>query len=77
MDDMIIKKVNYAIIQFTVEGERKLFTVYGKSKITNFIKDIVEEYGLISFADIDIKMITERRSISLENFLKYSIVLEE
>ena len=76
MEEKIIKKINYAIINFTDnEGKEVKNIVYGKSNINKTIKEIVEKYELINSANIDVKIITERRAISLEHFLKYSEVL--
>ena len=76
MEEKIIKKINYAIINFTDnEGKEVKNIVYGKSNINKTIKEIVEKYELIISANIDVKIITERRAISLEHFLKYSEVL--
>lgn len=76
MEEKIIKKINYAIINFTDnEGKEVKNIVYGKSNINKTIKEIVEKYDLINSANIDVKIITERRAISLEHFLKYSEVL--
>ena len=76
MEEKIIKKINYAIINFTDnEGKEVKNIVYGKSNINKTIKEIVEKYELINSANIDVKIITERRAISLQHFLKYSEVL--
>lgn len=76
MEEKIIKKINYAIINFTDnEGKEVKNIVYGKSNINKTIKEIVEKYDLINSANIDVKIITERRAISLQHFLKYSEVL--
>ena len=76
LEEKIIKKINYAIINFTDnEGKEVKNIVYGKSNINKTIKEIVEKYDLINSANIDVKIITERRAISLEHFLKYSEVL--
>ena len=76
MEEKIIKKINYAIINFIDnEGKEVKNIVYGKSNINKTIKEIVEKYDLINSANIDVKIITERRAISLEHFLKYSEVL--
>ena len=57
------------------EGKEVKNIVYGKSNINKTIKEIVEKYELINSANIDVKIITERRAISLQHFLKYSEVL--
>ena len=76
MEEKIIKKINYAIINFIDnEGKEVKNIVYGKSNINKTIKEIVEKYDLINSANIDVKIITERRAISLEHFLEYSEVL--
>ena len=76
MEEKIIKKINYAIINFTDnEGKEVKNIVYGKSNINKTIKEIVEKYELINSANIDVKIITERRAISLKHFLDYSEVL--
>lgn len=76
MEEKIIKKINYAIINFTDnEGKEVKNIVYGKSNINKTIKEIVEKYELINSANIDVKIITERRAISLKHFLEYSEVL--
>ena len=65
MEEKIIKKINYAIINFTDnEGKEVKNIVYGKSNINKTIKEIVEKYELINSANIDVKIITERRAIS-------------
>ena len=75
MEEKIIKKINYAIISFNDNGQEIKQLVYGKSNINKTIKDIVEKYELINSANIDVKIITERRSITLSEFLKHSEVL--
>ena len=75
MEEKIIKKINYAIISFNDNGQEIKQLVYGKSNINKTIKDIVEKYELINSANIDVKIITERRAITLSEFLKHSEVL--
>ena len=75
VEEKIIKKINYAIISFNDNGQEIKQLVYGKSNINKTIKDIVEKYELINSANIDVKIITERRSITLSEFLKHSEVL--
>lgn len=75
MDEMIIKKVNYAMIKFTINGEQCTKVVYGKSNVNKAIKDIVEEYNLVTSANIAVNIITERRAISLNDFLNNSQVI--
>lgn len=75
MEDTIIKKVNYAVVTFTVDGETKTQTIYGKSNLNKAINEIVNKYNLISSANIDVKVITERRAITFNDFIKYSEVI--
>lgn len=75
MEDTIIKKVNYAVVTFIVDGEPKTQTIYGKSNLNKAINEIVNKYNLISSANIDVKVITERRAITFNDFIKYSEVI--
>ena len=75
MEDMIIKKINYAVLRTTDNGVERIHTVYGKSNISKTIKELVDKYNLVSSANIDVKIITERRAISLEKFLENSKVI--
>ena len=75
LEDTIIKKVNYAVVTFYVDGVPKTQTIYGKSNLNKAINEIVNNYNLISSANIDVKVITERRAISFNDFIKYSEVL--
>ena len=40
------------------------------------IKELVDKYNLQNSANIEVKVITERRAISLEKFLQNSIVIK-
>lgn len=75
MEEMIIKKVNYAVIKFIINGEQCSKVVYGKANVNKAIKEIVEEHNLITSANIEVNIITERRAISLANFLNNSEVI--
>lgn len=75
MEDTIIKKVNYAVVTFNVDGEQMTQTIYGKSNLNKAINEIVNKYNLISSANIDVKVITERRAITFNDFIKYSEVI--
>lgn len=75
MEDMIIKKINYAVLRIKENGVERIHTVYGKSNINKTIKEMVDKYNLVSSANIDVKIITERRAISLEKFLENSKVI--
>lgn len=75
LEEKIIKKINYAIITFKHNGNNVKQLVYGKSNINKTIKDIVEQYQLVNSANIDVKIITERRAITLPDFLEHSEVL--
>lgn len=75
MEDMIIKKINYAVLRINENGVERIHTVYGKSNISKTIKEMVEKYNLVSSANIDVKIITERRAITLEKFLENSKVI--
>ena len=76
MDDMIIKKINYALLRINDNGVERIHTVYGKSNINQKIKELVDKYNLQNSANIEVKVITERRAISLEKFLQNSIVIK-
>ena len=76
MDDMIIKKINYALLRINDKGVEKIHTVYGKSNINQKIKELVDKYNLQNSANIEVQVITERRAISLEKFLQNSIVIK-
>ena len=76
MEDMIIKKINYAVLRINENGVERIHTVYGKSNISKTIKEMVDKYNLVSSANIEVKVITERRAISLEKFLQNSIVIK-
>ena len=76
MDDMIIKKINYALLRINDNGVERIQTVYGKSNINQKIKELVDKYNLQNSANIEVKVITERRAISLEKFLQNSIVIK-
>ena len=77
MEDMIIKKINYAVLRINENGVERIHTVYGKSNISKTIKEMVDKYNLVSSANIEVKVITERRAISLEKFLQNSILINE
>lgn len=75
MDDIIIKKVNYAVVTFYIDDIEMKQTIYGKSNLNKAINEIVNKYNLISSANIDVKVITERRAITFNDFIKYSEVI--
>lgn len=74
-EELIIKKVNYAVIKFKVNNEQLTKVVYGKSNVNKAIKEIVERYSLVTSANIEVNIITERRGISFNDFLNNSEVL--
>lgn len=39
MEDMIIKKINYAVLRIIDNGVERIHTVYGKSNISKTIKE--------------------------------------
>lgn len=75
MEDIIIKKVNYAVVTFYLDGVPMTQTIYGKSNLNKAINEIVNKYNLISSANIDVKVITERRAITFIDFINHSEVI--
>lgn len=71
----IVKKVSYALVSFNKDGYPKQVKLYGKAQMSKQIKTIKEQYNLSDDIEIDIKLITEKRMITLEDFLQNSIIV--
>lgn len=73
----ITRNVTYTEVTVSYEGEHYDYIVHGVTSEAKEMKKILREKQLETIPEINCKTITEKRAISLENFINNSIVINE
>ena len=73
----ITRNVTYTEVTVSYEGEHYDYIVHGKTTATKEMKKILRENELETIPVIVCHTVTEKRAISLENFINNSIVINE
>ena len=73
----ITRKITYTEVLVSHDGESTLYYVYGETNAAKEMKKILREKKLDTIPVIECNTVTEKRVISLENFINNSIVISE
>ena len=75
--EMIKRKITYSKVIVTYEGKSYSYLVYGETTLKKEMRKILKDYKGEEIPIITVHTVTERRAISLENFIKNSILISE
>ena len=73
----ITRNITYTEVLVSHDGESNLYYVYGETTPAKELKKILREGTLETIPSIVCNTVTEKRAISLENFINNSIVINE
>lgn len=73
----ITRNITYTEVTVSYNGESTSYYVYGESNAAKEMKKILKDGKLETIPNIVCETITEKRAISLENFINNSIVINE
>ena len=73
----ITRNVTYTNVTVSYNGEHYDYIVYGKTTLAKEMKKILKDGKLETIPNIVCETFTEKRAISLENFINNSIVINE
>ena len=73
----ITRNVTYTNVTVSYNGEHYDYIVYGKTTLAKEMKKILKEMEFETIPMITCHTVTEKRAISLENFINNSIVINE
>ena len=73
----ITRNVTYTEVTVSYEGEHYDYIVHGRTTVAKEMKKILREKELETIPVIECNTVTEKRAISLENFINNSIVINE
>ena len=74
---MIKRKITYSEVTVTFDGKSYTYIVYGATTPSKEMKKVLKDYKGEEIPRISVTTVTERRAISLENFIKNSILISE
>ena len=73
----ITRNITYTEVTVSYNGESTSYYVYGETTPTKELKKILRDGNLETIPNIVCEVVTEKRAISLENFINNSIVINE
>lgn len=73
----ITRNIMYTEVTVSYNGESTSYYAYGETTPTKELKKILRNGKLETIPVIECKTVTEKRAISLENFINNSIVINE
>ncbi len=73
----ITRNVTYTEVTVSYEGEHYDYIVHGRTNAAKEMKKILREKEFETIPVIECNTVTEKRAISLENFINNSIVINE
>lgn len=73
----ITRNVTYTNVSVSYNGEHYDYIVHGKTTLAKEMKKILKAMDFETIPMITCQTVTEKRAISLENFINNSIVISE
>lgn len=73
----ITRNITYSEVTVSFEGESQTYIVYGATTPTKEMKRVLKDYKGEDVPAITVHTVTEKRAISLENFINNSIIINE
>lgn len=74
---MIKRKITYSEVMVSYEGKSYSYIVYGVTTPKKEMKKVLKDYKGEEIPRITVITVTEKRAISLENFINNSILINE
>lgn len=75
--EMIKRKITYSEVMVSYEGKSYSYIVYGVTTPKKEMKKVLKDYKGEEIPRITVITVTEKRAISLENFINNSILINE
>lgn len=73
----ITRNITYSEVTVSFEGESQTYLVYGETTPKREMKRVLKDYQGEEVPVITVHTVTEKRAISLENFINNSIIIKE
>ena len=73
----ITRNITYSEVTVSFEGESQTYLVYGATTPKKEMKKVLKDYQGEDVPVITVHTVTEKRAISLENFINHSILINE
>lgn len=73
----ITRNITYSEVTVSFEGESQTYLVYGETTPKREMKKVLKDYQGEDVPVITVHTVTEKRAISLENFINNSIIINE
>ena len=73
----ITRKITYSEVTVSFEGESYTYIVYGTTTPKKEMKRVLKDYKGEDVPVITVHTVTEKRAISIENFINNSIIINE
>ena len=73
----ITRNITYTKVIVSYNGESTSYYVYGETNVAKEMKKILKDGTLETIPTIVCNTVTEKRAISLENFINNSIIVNE
>ena len=73
----ITRNITYSLVTVSFEGECQTYIVYGETTPNKEMKKVLKYYKGEDIPIIKVETKTEKRAISLENFIEYSVIINE
>lgn len=73
----ITRNITYSEVTVSLEGESQSYIVYGATTPAKEMKRVLKDYKGCHVPIISVHTVTEKRAISIENFINNSIIINE
>ena len=73
----ITRNITYSEVTVSFEGESQTYLVYGETTPKKEMKKVLKAYEGEEIPTITVHTVSEKRAISLDNFIENSIVINE
>jgi hypothetical protein len=74
---MIKRKITYSKVIVTYEGKSYSYLVYGETTLKKEMRKVLKDFKGEEIPRITVTTVTEKRAISLENFINNSKIISE
>ena len=75
--EMIKRKITYSKVKVSFNKHSYNYLVYGTTTPSQEMKKLLKDHKGEELPEITVDTVTEKRAISLENFIKNSILISE
>ena len=75
--EMIKRKITYSKVKVSFDKHSYNYLVYGATTPSREMKKLLKDHKGEEIPTITVDTVTERRAISLENFINNSIIIDE